>query len=144
MEAKTFKKLLIKYLRIFNLKHIPSKSPTAKLYQCERGGIHLAFSDVNIALNESEFYSTNEQIQRARLMIDNGTWHCDYVQLTFCKVTLVVHTDDLIVLANVMERAKIVMENRRNEEKIIDINKVNRKYTLPVGDKEKLPPFFKN
>lgn len=51
-----------------------------------------------------------------------------------------------------MERAKIVMENRRNkekiidinEEKIIDINQVKRKYTLPVGDKEKLPPFFKN
>ena len=76
-------------------------------------------------------------------MIYNGTWPCEYVQLTFCKVTLVVHVSDLLIVANVMERAKVVMENRRNEEKIIDIGKGNRKKILPIVDKKKLRPFFK-
>lgn len=126
------------------MKHISSKSPTATVYKCEHGELHLVIRDVNITLNESEFLSTYEHIQSASKIIDNGTWPTEYVQLTFCKVTLVVHTSDLLIVANVMERAKIVMENRRNEEKIIDINKGNRKYTSPVYDKEKLPPFLKN
>ena len=126
------------------MKHISSKTPTATVYKCEHGGIHLVIRDVNVALNESEFYSTNEYIQRARMLIDNGTWPGEYVQLTFCKVTLVVSQSDLLIVANVMEKAKIVMENRRNEEKIIDINKGNRKNTLPTVDKKKLRPFLKN
>tara|TARA_Y100001968_G_scaffold192666_1_gene176543 strand:+ start:143 stop:523 length:381 start_codon:yes stop_codon:yes gene_type:complete len=126
------------------MKHISSKSPTATVYKCENGGLHLVIRDVNITLNESEFYSTNEHIQRASMMIDNGTWPSEYVQLTFCKVTLIVHTSDLLIVAKVMRRAKIVMENRENEEKIININKGNRQNTLPIVDKKKLRPFFKN
>ena len=126
------------------MKHISSKSPTCTVYKCERGELHLVIRDVNIALNKSEFFSTNEQIQKANMMIDNGTWPCEYVQLTFCKVTLVVHTSDLLIVANVMKRAKVVMENRRNEEKIIDIGKDNRQNTLPIVDKKRLRPFFKN
>ena len=126
------------------MKHISSKSPTATVYKCDQGGLHLVIRDVNIALNESEFHSTNEQIQRARMLIDNGTWPCEYVQLTFCKVAMVVSQSDLLIVANVMERAKIVIENRRNEEKIIDINKGNSQNTLPVVDKKKLRPFLKN
>jgi len=126
------------------MKHISSKSPTATVYKCEHGGIHLVIRDVNIALNESEFYSTNEQIQRTRMSIDNGTWPCEYVQLTFCKVTMVVSQSDLLIVANVMERAVIVIENRKNKEKIIDINKGSRQNTLPIVDKNKIRPFLKN
>ena len=124
------------------MKHISSKSPTATVYKCESGGLHLVIRDVNIALNESEFFCTHEQIQKASMMIDNGTWPCEYVQLTFCKVTLIVHTDDLSIVANVMERAKVVIDNRKEEEKIVDVSKRNKNKILPIGDKKNFKQFL--
>ena len=124
------------------MKHISSKSPTATVYKCEQGGLHLVIREVNIALDESEFFSTNEQIQKANMMIRNGTWPCEYVQLTFCKVTLVVHTDDLRIVASVMEKAKVVIENRKKEEMIVDMRKENKNKMLPVIDGKKFQPFL--
>ena len=124
------------------MKHISSKSPTATVYKCEQGGLHLVIREVNIALDESEFFSTNEQIQEANMMIRNGTWPCEYVQLTFCKVTLVVHTDDLRIVASVMEKAKVVIENRKKEEMIVDMRKENKNKMLPVIDGKKFQPFL--
>ena len=124
------------------MKKISSKSPTATVYKCERGELHLVIRDVNIALSESEFFCTHEQIQKASMMIDNGTWPCEYVQLTFCKVTLIVHTDDLRIVANVMERAKVVIDNRKEEEKIIDVSKRNKNKIIPVNDKKSFKQFL--
>ncbi len=126
------------------MKQIYSKSPTATVYQCEDNGIHLVIRDANIALNESEFHSINEQIQRVSLMIDNGTWPREYVHLTFCKVTLIVHANELLVVANVMDRAKVIMQNRGNEQKIIDINKGRGKNTLSITNNKKHRSFSKN
>ena len=124
------------------MKHISSKSPTATVYKCEQGRLHLVIREVNIALNESEFFTTNEQIQKANKMIDNGTWPCEYVQLTFCKVTLVVHTDDLRIVASVMERAKVVIENRNKREMIVDTREENKNKILPVFDEKKFQPLL--
>ena len=124
------------------MKKISSKSPTATVYKCERGGLHLVIRDVNIALSESEFFCTHEQIQKANMMVDNGTWPCEYVQLTFCKVTLVVHTDDLRIVANVMEKAKVVIENRKEEEKIVNISKRNKNKISPINSKKNFKQFL--
>ena len=124
------------------MRHISSKSPTCTVYKCEHGELHLVIRDVNIALNKSEFFSTNEQIQKANMMIDNGTWPCEYVQLTFCKVTLVVHTSDLRIVANVMERAKVVIENRENDGKIVSLGKGNKNKISPIVDKIKFRPLL--
>tara|TARA_Y100000589_G_C27040201_1_gene582867 strand:- start:116 stop:496 length:381 start_codon:yes stop_codon:yes gene_type:complete len=126
------------------MKQIYSKSPTATVYQCEDNGIHLVIRAANIVLNESEFHCINEQIQRVSVMIDNGTWPCEYVHLTFCKVTLVVHANELLIVANVMDRATVIMQNRRNEQKIIDIKKGREKNTLSIINNKKLRPFLKN
>ena len=73
---------------------------------------------------------------------DNGTWPCEYVQLTFCKVTLVVHTSDLRIVANVMERAKVVIENRENDGKIVSLGKGNKNKILPISNEKKFLPFL--
>lgn len=124
------------------MKHISSKSPTCTVYKCEQGGLHLVIRDANIALSESEFYSANEHIQQASKMINNGTWPGQYVKLSFCKVSLVVDIDDLSIIAKVMERAKKVIENRKRDEKIVDINEANKDKTLPIVDKKYFKEFL--
>ena len=124
------------------MKHISSKSPTCTVYKCEQGGLHLVIRDANITLSESEFYSANEQIQQASRMIDNGTWPGQYVKLSFCKVSLVVEIVDLSIIAKVMVRAIEVMENRKRDEKIVDMNKANKDKTLPVVDKKVFKEFL--
>ena len=124
------------------MKHISSKSPTCTVYKCEQGGLHLVIRDANITLSESEFYSANEQIQQASRMIDNGTWPGQYVKLSFCKVSLVVEIVDLSIIAKVMVRAIEVMENRKRDEKIVDMNKANKDRPLPVVDKKVFKEFL--
>ena len=124
------------------MKHISSKSPTCTVYKCEQGGLHLVIRDANITLSESEFYSANEQIQQASRMIDNGTWPGQYVRLSFCKVSLVVEIVDLSIIAKVMVRAIEVMENRKRDEKIVDMNKENKDKTLPIVDKKAFKEFL--
>ena len=124
------------------MKHISSKSPTCTVYKCDHGELHLVIRDVNIALNKSEFLCTNEQIQKASKMIDNGTWPCEYVQITFCKVTLVVYTSDLRIIANVMERAKVVIESRENDGKIVSLGKGNKNKISPISNEKKSHPFL--
>ena len=124
------------------MKHISSKSPTCTVYKCEHGELHLVIRDANITLSASEFYSANEQVQQASRMIDNGTWPGQYVKLSFCKVSLVVDTVDLSIIAKVMARAIGVMENRKRDEKIVDINNANKDKTLPIVDKKVFKEFL--
>ncbi len=79
--------------------------PTTTIYCCERGGIHLVIQNINIGMYPSEFCDLNRKVQQALNRVEEGTWPCPFVSLSYYTTVVCLSLDDLPPLAKAMQEA---------------------------------------
>ena len=89
---------------------IAKRPPNISIYSCEDSGIHLVYNNINIGMHPTEFCMLNENVQEAMYRIDQGTWPCPYVSLTYSSTVICLKIDDLGPLASVMQGAATAIE----------------------------------
>ena len=89
---------------------IASNPPTASIYRCEHGGIHLVCQNVNIGLHPDEFFTLNREVQQAMSLIEAGVWSCSYLSLSWHTTVLCLSASVLPPLAEVMQEAAEAIE----------------------------------
>ena len=87
-----------------------SRPPTASIYCCEHGGIHLVYQNINIGMHPTEFCVLNKHIQDAVRRINEGTWPCHYVSLKYSTTVVSLAIGDLEPLAEAMDEVAVAIE----------------------------------
>lgn len=91
---------------------IVNNPPVATIYRCEHGGIHLVCQNVNIGMPPAEFSALNEEVQRARRLVDAGLLSCTYLSLACCTTVICLSGRVLQPLAEAMQEAAEEIERR--------------------------------
>ncbi|MBN63200.1 MAG: hypothetical protein CME20_17735 [Gemmatimonadetes bacterium] len=87
-----------------------SRPPTASIYCCEHGAIHLVYQNINIGMHPNEFCALNKHIQDAMRRINEGTWPCPYVSLKYSTTVVCLAIGDLEPLAEAMDEVAVAIE----------------------------------
>ena len=93
---------------------IVNNPPTATIYRCEHGGIHLICQNVNIGLQPAEFLALNREVQLARSLVEEGIWSCSYLALSWHTTVMCLDSTVLKPLAEAMQEAAEALELEDN------------------------------
>lgn len=92
------------------MRRIADHPDMVAVYRCQKGGIHLVYQNLNIAMTPLEFYRLNQCTQEAQGRIERGEWGAACVLFSYRTTSLVLTTEEFAPLAQTMGQANQTVE----------------------------------